>query len=91
MSTTGTEDSTFSNWTYPSPSKGFVVATQSTKGQDHIVSIVESSPRDQIQSRLQQSQYLKPGVKVTIDQLRMFDSKTRQEIPTDNVLFQNPY
>jgi dipeptidyl-peptidase-4 len=91
ISTTGTKDSPFSNWTYPSPNKRFFVAVQSTQGQEHTVSIVESSPRDQIQPRLQQFQYLKPGDKVAIDRPRMFDLTTRQEVPTDNVLFQSPY
>jgi dipeptidyl-peptidase-4 len=91
MSTTGTEDSPFSNWTYPSPDKRFFIAIQSTKGQDHTVSIVESSPYDQVQPRLQQFQYLKPGDKMAIDRPRMFDLTTRQEVPTDNVLFQSPY
>jgi dipeptidyl-peptidase-4 len=91
MSTTGSKDSPFNNWTYPSPDKRFFVAFQSTKGQDHTVSIVESSPSDQLQPRLQQFQYLKPGDKVAIDRPRMFDLTTKQEVPTDNGLFQNPY
>ena len=37
MSTTGTENSTFSNITYPSPDNEFVVIFQSTPAQDHIV------------------------------------------------------
>ena len=91
MSTTGTNDSPFQNWTYPSPDKKFLVAIQSTRGQDHTVSIVESSPSGQVQPRLQQFQYLKPGDKVAIDRPRMFDLQTRQEVPTDDILFNSPY
>jgi dipeptidyl-peptidase-4 len=91
MSTTGTKDSPFQNWTYPSPNKRFLVAIQSTRGQEHTVSIVESSPYDQVQPRLKQFGYLKPGDKVAIDRPRMFDLTTRQEIPTDDMLFKNPY
>jgi len=91
ISTTGTVNSPFSNFTYPSPDGKFLVAIQSTQGQDHTVSIVESSPYDQVQPRLQQFQYLKPGDKVAIDRPRMFDLTTKQEIPTDDVLFQSPY
>jgi dipeptidyl-peptidase-4 len=91
MSTTGTEESPFSNFTYLSLDQKFFVALQSTTDQDHTVSIVESSPRDQLQPRLQQFQYLKPGDKMAIDRPRMFDMTTKQEIPTDDTLLQNPY
>jgi dipeptidyl-peptidase-4 len=91
VSTTGTEESPFSNFTYPSLDQKFFIAFQSTTDQDHIVSIVESSPSDQLQPRLQQFQYLKPGDKKAIDRPRMFDLTTKQEVPTDDALFQNPY
>jgi hypothetical protein len=91
MSTTGTEASPFNNWTYPSPDKKFLVAYQSTKDQVHTVSIVESSPKDQLQPKLHQSQYLKPGDQVGIDRFRIFDMTKKQEISTDDALFQNPY
>ena len=91
MSTTGTEDSPFNNITYPSPNNEFVVVFQSTPAQDHIVYEVESSPYDQLQPRLHQFQYLKPGDNVTIDRPRMFDLTDKREVATDNTLFENPY
>ncbi|KAH7398288.1 Alpha/Beta hydrolase protein [Pyrenochaeta sp. MPI-SDFR-AT-0127] len=91
MSTTGTPDSPFSNLTWPSPDSKFVVVFQNTPGQEHIVYQVESSPTDQLQPRLKQFQYLKPGDRMGISRPRMFDLTTKQEIPTDNALFQNPY
>ncbi|KAH5693369.1 dipeptidase [Parastagonospora nodorum] len=91
MSTTGTEDSPFANYTYPSPDKKYFVVFQTTPGQEHIVSIVESSPFDQVQPKLKQFQYPKAGDKVAIDRPRMFDVTARKEVPTDNTLFQNPY
>jgi dipeptidyl-peptidase-4 len=91
ISTTGTEDSPFSNWTYPSPDNKFVVAFQSTRGQEHFVYAVESSPYEQVQPRLHQFQYLKPGDNVTIDRPRIFDLTNKQEITTEDALFQNPY
>ncbi|KAL1606243.1 hypothetical protein SLS60_003645 [Paraconiothyrium brasiliense] len=91
MSTTGSEASPFSNLTYPSPNNKFVVVFQSTPAQDHTVYEVESSPYDQLQPRLHQFQYLKPGDNVTIDRPRMFDLTNQREVPTDNALFENPY
>ena len=52
ISTTGTEESPFSNITYPSPDNRFAVVFQSTPAQDHTVYEVESSPYDQLQPRL---------------------------------------
>ncbi|PVH96304.1 alpha/beta-hydrolase [Periconia macrospinosa] len=91
LSTNGTADSPFSNFTYYSPSRKFAVVFQTTPEQNHLVYQVESSPRDQLQPRLKQFQYLKPGDKVQIDRPRMFDLTAKKEIPTDDALFQNPY
>ncbi|KAH8730017.1 hypothetical protein GQ44DRAFT_700687 [Phaeosphaeriaceae sp. PMI808] len=91
MSTTGTTNSTFSNLTWYSPNNKFVVMFQYTPGQERIVYEVESSPTDQLQPRLKQFQYLKPGDKVQINRPRMFDLTTMQEILTEDALFQNPY
>lgn len=91
MSTTGTEDSPITTGTYPSPDERYFVAVQTTKAQDHTVYIVESSPSDQLQPKLQQFQYLKPGDKVQTDRPRMFDVAARKEVPTDDTLFSNPY
>jgi dipeptidyl-peptidase-4 len=91
ISTTGTADSPFSNFTYYAPSKDFAVLFQFTPDQEHIVYEVESSPWDQIQPRLKQFQYLKPGDRVHIDRPRMFDLNAKKEVPTNDSLFQNPY
>ena len=91
LSTTGTADSPFSDTTWYSPDSKFVVIFQSTPEQEHTVHTVESSPRDQLQPRLKQFQYLKPGDRVAIDRPRMFDLVSKKEVPTDDVLFQNPY
>lgn len=91
ISTTGTPDSPFSNWTYPSPDNKYLVAMQTTRAENHIVSIVESSPSDQLQPRLKQFQYLKPGDKMATDRPRMFDLTSKREVPTDDALFANPY
>lgn len=91
MSTTGTEDNPFSDILYPSPDNKFAVVFQSARGEDRTVYGVESSPDDQVQPRLHQFQYLKPGDRVTIHRPRMFDLTSKREIPTANALFDNPY
>jgi dipeptidyl-peptidase 4 len=91
LSTTGTANSSFDNITYYSPDKKFAVLFQRTSEQEHIVSEVESSPYNQLQPRLHQFQYLKPGDKVATSRPRMFDLTNKQEVPTDDALFSNPY
>ncbi|CAI6331685.1 unnamed protein product [Periconia digitata] len=91
MSTTGTPNSSFDNYTYYSSDMKFGVVLQFTPEQEHIVYEVESSPYDQLQPRLKQFHYLKPGDRMRIDRPRMFDLTTKKEIPTDDALFKNPY
>ncbi|KAH7380406.1 Alpha/Beta hydrolase protein [Phaeosphaeria sp. MPI-PUGE-AT-0046c] len=91
MSTTGTPDNTFSNYTYYAPSGEFAVIFQSTSEDNRIVYEVESSPEDQLQPRLRQFRYLKPGDRLSITRPRMFDLRAKKEVPTDGSLFENPY
>ena len=48
-----------------SPDRRYVLAYQEAPAQEHLVHIVESSPRDQVQPRLISFQYLKPGDAIT--------------------------
>ena len=91
LSSTGTAESPFSNFTYFAPNFKSAVVFQTTPVEDHTVYQVESSPRDQLQSRLKQFQYLKSGDRVSIDRPRMFDLTTKQVVPTDDAIFSNPY
>ncbi|PSN74199.1 hypothetical protein BS50DRAFT_567071 [Corynespora cassiicola Philippines] len=91
MSMTGTPDNTFLNITWPSPDNKFVVIHQYAPGQNRIVYQVESSPADQLQPRLKQFGYAKPGDRLTVYRPRMFDLTKKQEVPTDDTLFQNPW
>jgi dipeptidyl aminopeptidase/acylaminoacyl peptidase len=73
------------------PGGRHAVAWQYAPAQEHIVYRVESSPRDQVQPKLQRQQYLKPGDRVAVDRPRMFDLEAAREIETDGALFANPY
>ncbi|KAK0639380.1 peptidase S9B dipeptidylpeptidase IV domain protein [Cercophora newfieldiana] len=92
LTKTGTASNPFDrNRIYLSPSKSSVAAWQYTPEQQHIVTLVESSPSDQIQPKVRELQYLKPGDRVRIDRPRLFSLATKTEIPTDDFLFKNPY
>jgi dipeptidyl aminopeptidase/acylaminoacyl peptidase len=92
LSEDGTEENQFDKGRiYPSPDGKYAVAWQYTPEQDHKINLVESSPEDQIEPKLHTKRYLKPGDRVRTDRLRLFDLKSRSEVPTDDTLFKNPY
>jgi dipeptidyl aminopeptidase/acylaminoacyl peptidase len=59
--------------------------------QDHIVYMIESSPKNQVQPRLKSHQYLKPGDKIAMTKPRLFDLNTQGETPIDDKHFSNPW
>ncbi|KAK3349855.1 peptidase S9B dipeptidylpeptidase IV domain protein [Lasiosphaeria hispida] len=92
ITTNGTRENPFDEFrVYISPNKRFAVVWQYTPEQDHKIALVESSPKDQIQPKLRQIQYLKPGDRIRIDRPRLLNLEKRVEIATDDKLFKNPY
>ena len=74
-----------------SPDSKKVVALRTTQGQQHDVSFVESSPKDQLQPKLHTHQYLKPGDRIPQSIPHLFDVESKQEITVNNDLFANPW
>jgi dipeptidyl-peptidase 4 len=91
LSTSGTENNRFDYTIYGSPDRQFAVVYQYTSEQNRTVYEVESSPKDQVQPRLKEFQYLKPGDNIRVDRPKMFDLTKKKEVTTDSSLFQNPY
>lgn len=74
-----------------SPDSKKVVALRTRQGQQHDVSFVESSPKDQLQPKLHTHQYLKPGDRIPQSMPHLFDVETKKEIAVSNELFANPW
>jgi len=91
LSTDGSAANGFEEPLYISPGGKYLVAQQVQPEQEHTVTLVESSPRDQLQPRAKTIQYLKPGDRVRIERPRLFDLEASREIPTSDALFRNPY
>ena len=92
LSTSGTKENHFDHdRLHRSPDGCFVIVSQYTPEQKHTVYQIESSPKDQIQPRLKEFQYLKPGDKPRIERSKIFDLLEKKEVTTDDTLFQNPY
>lgn len=74
-----------------SPDGTRIAAIRVVSGEDRKVFVVESSPRDQLQPKLQSYPYLKPGDRVPLHQVRLFDVAARAQIPVSDALFPNPW
>ncbi|PIB03141.1 hypothetical protein CB0940_12010 [Cercospora beticola] len=86
LSTTATEETQFDNKTiYKSQDAKYAVVYQvATPGQNRSVTLVESSPTDQIQPRLIEFEYEKPGDNITIKQPRLYDLVAKKQIDIGN-------
>ena len=76
---------------YWSPDSRRFVAMRHTPGAGRRVTLVESSPRDQLQPKTIVIPYLKPGDEVPYAKPHLFDPEARREIPLDDTLFENPW
>ena len=91
VTTTGTSENPFENVVYLSPTKKHAVVWQYTPAEDHKITLIESSPKDQVQPKRLDLPYLKAGDRVRVDRPRLFDVDAGTEIPTNNTLFENPF
>jgi dipeptidyl-peptidase-4 len=67
------------------------VALQEKPAEERKVYLVESSPKDQLQPKLQSYSYLKPGDRVALPRPRLFDVSRRVLVPVSDDLFKNPW
>jgi dipeptidyl-peptidase-4 len=74
-----------------SPDSRRLVAVRTKKGDDRKVYFVESSPKDQLQPKLQSYDYRKPGDQVPQDKPVLFDVAERKQISINDALFPNPW
>ncbi|MFO0962257.1 MAG: prolyl oligopeptidase family serine peptidase [Phycisphaerales bacterium] len=73
-----------------SPDRAHVVVFERTPAQRHPVTIVESSPRDQVQPKVRVIDYLKPGDQIEQRWPRLF-AADGTERALDRSLFANPW
>ena len=87
----GSEEDGYSGRVYWSPDSKKLVAMRTKKGDDRKVYLVESSPKDQLQPKLESYAYLKPGDRIAVSRPHLFDLTAQREIPIDDSLFPNPW
>ena len=76
---------------YWSPDSRRLVAMRTRPGTQRMVYLIESSPKDQLQPKLQSYPYLKPGDEIPVRKPHLFDVEVRREIAVDDTLFSNPW
>jgi len=76
---------------YWAPDSQHLVAMRHQPGTDRRVYLIESSPADQVQPKLESYPYLKPGDAVPIGKPHLFAVATGKEIPVSDALFANPW
>ena len=74
-----------------SPNSKRLAALRTLKEEEHLVNLVESSPKDQLQPKLHSFRYLKPGDRVAKQRPKLFNVTKRQEIQIEQGLFNNPW
>ncbi len=76
------------NW---APDSTKLVAMKTKAGGDRKVTLVESSPKDQLQPKTSTYAYLKPGDEIPLTKPHLFDVATKKEIAVSDELFPNPW
>jgi len=87
----GSESLRYDQPIYWSADQRFAFTLQMEQGEHREITIVESSPRDQLQPKQKKLRYDKPGDRLDKPIPRLFDLMTGKMVPLDNTLFNNPW
>ena len=91
LSTDGTEQDGYSGPIEWSPDSKKVVAWRAKKVEVRQIHLVQSSPPDQLEPKLQTLDYAKPGDPISQPKPRLFDIGGCRQIPIAEALFDNPW
>ncbi|KAF7192511.1 Dipeptidyl aminopeptidase 4 [Pseudocercospora fuligena] len=93
LSSSGTANSTFDEENiWPSADGKFAVVYQITRpGINRTVTLVESSPPEQVQPKLHVDVYYKPGDDLDLVKPRLFDLEKKKQIDVGPEIYDNPF
>lgn len=91
VTTDGTDGNPYTDAIVWSPDSRHAALLRVEPAQSHVVYRVESSPKDRIEPRLHQQNYLKPGDRVARAQPCLFQLEPRKLATVSNRLCENPY
>lgn len=87
----GSEASRYDQPIHWSPDGRFAMTLQMQQGEHREITLVESSPRDQLQPKRKTLRYDKPGDRLDQPIVRLFDMEQKRCVPIDTTLFANPW
>lgn len=91
LTTKGSAADAFGGTPLLSPDCSRLVCLQTLPAEERKVSLIESSPKDQVEPKLRSHSYLKPGDKIAKPRVRLFNLSNKTEIPVSEDLFANPW
>jgi dipeptidyl-peptidase-4 len=91
LSTDGNDHDAYQGRIYWSPDSKKIALLRTQPGENRVVHLIESSPSDQLQPKLQTFPYAKPGDRIDISKPQLFDVIGRKHIPIEDALFPNPW
>lgn len=80
--------SSFIKW---SPNSQYIAVNKFRPSEKRFIRFIESSPEGQLQPKLKEFEYLKPGDALPIKQPCLFNLETRKQIPVDVSNYLNQY
>ena len=87
----GTEEDAYSDRFHWSPDSTKLLVLRTRKGDERKVYLIESSPDDQLQPKLHNYSYLKPGDQIAIHKPHLFHISDKSHIAIPDELFPNPW
>lgn len=87
----GSPDDAYTGPVVWSPDSARFVVMRTVPGDDHRVTVVESSPPDRVEPRVIEFGYRKPGDRVDVQRPRVFTAATGAMTPPDDAPIENPW
>lgn len=91
LTTDGNDKHFYEGTIFWAPNSQRFVGIKTEADEPHIIHIVESSPKDQVQPKLKSFNYHKPGDKLAVRKPCLFQVDTKQPTPLNDSLFPNPW
>ncbi len=91
LTTDGDREDGYSGNIRWSPDREKFVVMRTQRTETRRIHFVESSPEDQLQPRLHELRYAKPGDPIDISKPHLFHVGTRERLVIDDALFPNPW
>ncbi|MCX7009265.1 MAG: DPP IV N-terminal domain-containing protein, partial [Kiritimatiellaeota bacterium] len=91
LSNDGKTNDAYGGRIFWSPDSRKLIVLRTQPAEEHLVTVVESSPADQVQPKVQTFNYPKPGDRIAMAKPHLFDAATGRQVAVSDALFPNPW